>query len=81
MLDPLELLPPLAFAAATLCALLSGFARKGRDLLRLFAALGIILGVLAALAQGWTLERLQTPVLAACAASLLALRFGRGRGA
>lgn len=76
-----ELIPLSALAVAALCCLLTAFVRWGRDLLRLLAALGVIVGVLAALALGWTLERLRSPVLAVCAASLLAGAIGRGRGA
>ena len=77
----LDLLPWFALAAAALCALLSAFVRRGRDALRLLAGLGVVLGVLAALALGWPLERLQGPVLLACAASLAALFLEGGRGA
>lgn len=73
-----ELLLALAFGAALVCALLSVPLRRWRDLLCLLAGLGLVTGVLFGLALGWTLEKLSAPVLAVCAASLLARELGSG---
>ena len=68
------------FGCAALFAALSGWLGKARPLLALLAAMGVIVGVLAALTLGWTLTQLRSPVLAVCAGAMAALLFGKGEG-
>ena len=68
------------FGGAVLFAALSGFLRRTRPLWALLAAVCVVVGVLAGLALGRTLDGLLTPALAVCAAAMAALFFGRGGG-
>ena len=74
------LMPLCLFGGAALFAALGGFLRKTRPLWTLLAAVCVVIGVLAGLAMGRTLDDLLTPVLAVCAAAMAAPLLGRGGG-
>lgn len=68
------------FGGGTIFAALGAVLKKGSFLWALLAAACVVIGVLAGLALGQTLEELLTPVLAVCAAAMAALVFGKGGG-
>ena len=74
------IMPLCLFFGAVLLAALSGLLRGTRPLWALLSAVCVVVGVLAGLALGQTLEDLLTPMLAVCAASMAALVFGKGGG-
>lgn len=66
------------FGCGAVSAALCGLLRRGRPLWALLAAACTAAGVLAGLAQGLTLDRLLSPVLAVGAVGMAALLRGRG---
>lgn len=66
------------FGGGAVSAALCGLLRRGRPLWALLAAACTAVGVLAGLAQGLTLDRLLSPVLAVGAVGMAALLWGRG---
>ena len=60
------------FGASALCAVPGVWRKKGRSVWNMLAALCLIIGFLAGLAQGRSLKELQTPLLTVCAILLAA---------
>ena len=68
------------WGCAVFFAALSGFLHRARPVCALLSAVCVVVGILFGLARGLTLERLLSPMLAACAVAMVALLFGNEGG-